>query len=272
MPLSFAQDLTLCPGQDYTFQGHFKAAQLNNTVCYIQICFIWGHDGWYGSGGQCADAQLDTAIDCIQLSGTYPANTDFNRATEAVVYLNPSCHQVNYQAPGSGILYIDDIVMINNAYPQAAALPTANPTPTTACTSVSITPSATGTGGGSNSGGSGSNGGGSSSGSGSSGGNSCPKCTIPQSLQNKVFNLGNQITGLQNIIQGEMDNVQSQMTYFQQQVSDAQANPTLRNINLVVAQAALSRLQSEQSVLSILQSTYQQTFAAFQKVQGDVSS
>ena len=272
MPLSFAQDLDLCPGQDFTFQGYFKAAQLNDTVCYIQMCVIWGHDGSNESGGQCADAQLNSATDYIQLSGTYPANTDSNRATEAVVYLNPSCHQVNYQAPGSGILYMDDIVMINNAYPQAAALPTANPTPTTACASVSITPNATGTGGGSNSGGSGSNGGGSSSGGGSNGGSSCPKCTIPQSLQNDVFNLGNQITGLQYIIQGEMDNIQSQMAYYQQQVSDAQANPSLCNINLVVAQSALSRLQSEQSVLSILQSTYQRTFAAFQKVQGDVSS
>lgn len=119
-----------------------------------------------------------------------------------MVYLIPACDRVDHQASGFGMIYMYDIVMINNAYPLPAILPTVNPTPTTACASVSIAAPSPATSSESSSG----SGGGDTSGN--KGGSSCPACTLPQALQYDMINDGYKMTGVQKVIQSEMDTVQ----------------------------------------------------------------
>lgn len=151
--ISLSQDIAVCPYQDYTAQVFMRIATSYQVSCTAKLCVSWASAIGEAPGTYCSDGhQLTSNYTMIQ--STYPANINKDHLTNASISIQVGCaplplptdsdpFELSQQIP-SAVIYVDDVVMINQAYPDAYALPTANPTSVTACDAV---PSGAGTSG-----------------------------------------------------------------------------------------------------------------------------
>jgi hypothetical protein len=126
-------------------QAFVRLAHIKAGYCTVKTCVSWNVQRGDQPGGYCSDPYIlkEASNSYVKIEGTYPANLNEDELTNAYLYMSIECTPLFLNGPlgiiGSSpevLIYIDNIVMINQAYPDAYPLPVANsaPSPTTSST------------------------------------------------------------------------------------------------------------------------------------------
>jgi len=230
--------------------------------CFVTMCAVWPDD----VGGYCSDG-TELTSNYTQVTGTFPARTDANDLTNALISLRFSClmHDPMSSGGASAVIYADDIAMINQAYPDAASVPTPNPLPS-ACSKATATPTSTPS-------------------------SNCPVCqtcqtcpvaqpcptcpSLPASLHKDVQKLNDYLASAQTFAQTMVQASQGRGTGVQQDIDELRSSENANNRDMyeniiAVKQETLGAYQVELSDLSILLSLLQQAVSAGQGVLNEV--
>jgi hypothetical protein len=124
-------------------QGYFRALHLDeSTSCNVQLCAYW--DPKYdGPGLQCSVGSNRLTYDWKLVTGTWPGIPTSDKHPNGTIIALIGCELKN--GPDSyGVVYVDDITMINEAYPASVSVPVPN-TPCSPVTVTTTTPTLTST-------------------------------------------------------------------------------------------------------------------------------